>query len=344
MDDSVTLCNENTEERSILMRKILVLGGTGLLGYYTIKELLKRSYEVKSAALPSTPGESLFASENVENILTNVKELSDDEVLELLADIDGVIYAIGTDERVIPEAPAFSFFYEEDVRPTQRIARLAAKVGVESFVIFGSYFAEFAEQMTDVDLMGQAYPATRLLQEQLGFAEGEGKMRVTSLRLPYVFGTMPGRIPLWKMFTDQIKDNEVYPVFKGGTAAVTVEQVAQAAVGALEKGEHRKTYAIGGINMKHTEFADIMVHALGQENMTEIPVLPLEAVIDRYKELDKKPAAEGKEYGAHMEVNAIMSSRDLFIDPTKAMAELEYAEDDVYAAIDETLSVVVKEY
>lgn len=326
------------------MKKILVLGGTGLLGYHTTQELLKKNYEVKSVALPPMPAEDLYSGKQVENILADVNNLSDDQVLELLSDVDGVIYAIGADERIIPDAPAFTFFYEENVRPTQRIARLAAKVGVESFVIFGSYFAEFAERMTDVNLIEQAYPATRLLQEQLGFAEGEGKMRVTSLRLPYIFGTMPGRAPLWKMFTDQIRDNEVYPVFEGGTAAVTVNQVAQAAVGALEKGEHRKTYAIGGINMKHKEFADIRVHALGQENMTKLPVLPLEAVIDRYIELDKKAAAEGKEYGVHMEVNAIMNSRDLFIDPTEAMVDLGYKKDDVYAAIDETLAVVVKEY
>lgn len=167
-------------------------------------------------------------------------------------------------------------------------------------------------------------------------------MRVTSLRLPYIFGTMPGRTPLWKMFTNQIKGREMYPVFEGGTAAITANQVAQAAVGALEKGEHRKTYALGGINMKHKEFADIMVHALGQEEMTSVPVVPLEAVIESYKDLDAKAAAEGKEYGVHMEISAHMSSRDLFIDPTEVMQELGYENDDVYAAIDESLTAILK--
>lgn len=325
------------------MKKILVLGGTGFLGYYTTEELLNRGYEVKSVALPPMPVDDLFSSDKVENILADINDLSDEEVLKLLEDVYGVMYAIGADERVIPDAPAFTFFYEANVRPTQRLARLAAQSGVESFVIFGSYFAEFAERITDVDLKSQAYPATRLLQEQLGFAEGEGKMRVTSLRLPYIFGAMPGRTPLWKMFTDQVKGREVYPVLEGGTAAVTARQVAQAAVGALEKGEHRKTYALGGINLKHKEFADIMVHALGQEDMTNVPVLPLEAVIENYKALDEKAAAEGKEYGVHMEINANMSSRDLFIDPTEVMQELGYEEDDVYAAIDESLAAILNE-
>ena len=132
------------------MKKILVLGGTGFLGYYTTEELLKRGYEVKSVALPPMPADDLFSSDKVENILADINDLSDEEVLKLLEDVDGVMYAIGADERVIPDAPAFTFFYEANVRPTQRLARLAAQSGVESFVIFGSYFAEFAERITDV--------------------------------------------------------------------------------------------------------------------------------------------------------------------------------------------------
>ena len=86
---------------------------------------------------------------------------------------------------------------------------------------------------------------TRLLQEQVAFAEGDGAMDVTSLRLPYIFGQIPGRMPLWKMFSDQIKQTEVFPVHpEGRTAAVTTKQVAQAAVGAAEQGKQH------GINME----------------------------------------------------------------------------------------------
>ncbi|MDN6195490.1 MAG: NAD-dependent epimerase/dehydratase family protein [Atopostipes suicloacalis] len=326
------------------MKKVLVLGGTGLLGYHTVEELLERGYGVKSLALPPMPADDLFSSDKVESILANINDYSDEEILALLEDVDGLMYAIGADERMVPEAPAYSFFYEANVLPTQRLARLAAKAGVESFVIYGSYFAEFAERIDDVDLKSEAYPSTRLLQEQVAFAEGEGKMRVSSLRLPYIFGSMPGRMPLWKMFADRVINQEVFPVLEGGTAAVTVKQVAQAAVGALEKGEHRGTYALGGINISHKEFMDRIVKALGQEETTNVPVVPLEAVMDKYRELDEQTAAAGKEHGIHMEMNAEMNSRNLFIDPTEVMKELGYEEDDVNAAIEETLEIIKKEY
>lgn len=326
------------------MKKILVLGGTGFLGFYTVEELLKKGYEVKSVALPPMPVMDLFSSDQVENILTDINDLTDEEVLHLLEDVDGIMYAIGADERIVPDAPAYSFFYEANVLPTQRLARLAVKAGVESFVIFGSYFAEFAERITDVPLRDEPYPSTRLLQEQVAFAEGEGKMRVTSLRLPYIFGSMPGRTPLWKMFTDRVKDQTVFPVLKGGTAAVTATQVAQAAVGALEKGEHRKTYALGGFNLTHKEFIDRIVKALGQEETTEVPIVPIEAVIESYRAMDEQIKASGKEQGMHMEMIAEMNNRELFIDPTEVMAELGYDVEDVSAAIDETLEVIMKEY
>lgn len=326
------------------MKKILVLGGTGFLGYYTVEELLKKGYEVKSVALPPMPADDLFSDNQVENILANVNDLTDQEVLELLEDVDGVMYAIGADERVVPEAPAYSFFYEANVLPTQRLARLAAESGVESFVIYGSYFAEFAERIIDVDLKSEPYPSTRLLQEQVGFAEGEGKMRVSSLRLPYIFGNMPGRMPLWKMFADRVKDQAIFPVLKGGTAAVTVQQVAQAAVGALEKGEHRGTYALGGINLTHEDFMNRIVKALGQEATTKVPVVPLDDVLDSYREIDKQTAAAGKEHGMHMEMVAEMNNRDLFIDPTEVMDQLGYEEDDVDAEIDKTLELIAKSY
>jgi nucleoside-diphosphate-sugar epimerase len=99
--------------------------------------------------------------------------------------------------------------------------------------------------------------------------EGEGNMDVMSLRLPYIFGTMPGRMPLWEMFIPQIKGKDVVPVLGGGTAMVTVQQVAEATIGALEHSEHGGKYAISSKNMKHRDFFQIIADVLGQGD-TEI--------------------------------------------------------------------------
>jgi nucleoside-diphosphate-sugar epimerase len=322
------------------MSKVFVLGGTGFLGYYTTRELLARGYQVKTMALPPMPTADLLPKE-VECTLGNINELSDAALVALLSDCEGFIYAAGADERVVPAIPALKFYYEANVLPTQRLARLAKKAGVKNFVVFGSYFAEFAERLPEYHLRDQAYPNTRLLQEQVAFAEGEGGMKVSVLRLPYIFGTMPGRDPLWKMFVDQARGQAVFPALAGGTAMVTVEQVAEAAVGAMENGKHRQTYAISAKNMKYQAFYELIVAALGQQATTQVPVVPYEQMQAVYEGIDQQAAAAGTEHGIHMAVSAKLQTEDLYLDPQDTMSVLGIKEHDVVASIKETLAKCV---
>lgn len=327
-----------------MTEKVLVLGGTGLLGHATVRELVSRGYRVVSLALPPMPTEDLFEEfgDAVQSHLGDVGSMSDQELLELLEDCHAVMYAIGADERTLPAAPAARFFYEANVLPTQRLAALARGAGVKKFVVYGSYFAEFAETRPELDLKAHGYPLMRLLQEQVAFAEGDGAMEVTSLRLPYIFGTMPGRIPLWKMFVDRIRDVEVFPAHpEGRTAAVTTAQVGQAAVGAMERGEHRSTYAISGYDLAHAEFYETIVAALGQR--TKVPLVPFEAVEDQMAAADREAAEQGLEHGISLRMSGLLRATDLSLDPAPTQSILGYEDDDVPAAIDETLRVVLRD-
>lgn len=327
-----------------MSQRVLVLGGTGLLGHSTIRELVARGYTVTSVALPPMPTEDLFEEfgDAVDSRLADVTEMSDEEVLELLEGCYAVMYAIGADERVTPPAPASRFFYEANVLPTQRLAALARKAGVKKFVVYGSYFAEFAETMPELGLKKYGYPLTRLLQEQVAFAEGDGAMDVTSLRLPYIFGTMPGRMPLWKMFVDMIRGVEVFPAHPGGrTAAVTTRQVGQAAVGAMENGEHRGTYPISGYSLSHEDFYRTIITALGQD--TQVPLIPFEAIEEQVAQADAHAASQGLEHGIPMVEASRLRAVDLSIDPALTQGVLGYEDDDVPAAIDETIQVVLRD-
>lgn len=319
------------------MKNVFILGGTGFLGYYTVKELLNRGYHVSTVSLPPMPTADLLPSE-VECQLGNINEMSDEQVLDLLKGKDMFIYAAGADERTVPDAPAAKFFYEANVLPTQRMARLARIAGIKKFVLYGSYFAHFAEQWTDLELIKQAYPRTRLLQEEVAILEGEGQMDVMSLRLPYIFGTMPGRTPLWTMFFPQIQGKDFVPVLAGGTAMVTAQQVAEATVGALENGVHGEKYAISDTNMKHQEFFQMIADILGQKD-TVIQVVPLEQMKSALAKLDEQTAAAGKEHGIHLAMTAEIQNRDAYVDPNDTMPILKYSKADVRAAIIETMEL-----
>lgn len=324
------------------MSKVFVLGGTGFLGYYTTKELLARGYQVKTIALPPMPEDNLLPDE-VEIQLGDLFAMSDQEIIDLLSDCEGLMYAAGVDERILPDAPSLGFFYEKNVLPTQRLAHLAKLAGVKKFVVFGSYFSEFAERWTSEvpDLKNQGYPNTRLLQEQVAFAEGEGHMTVTALRLPHIYGTMPGRMPLWKMFTDRMKDQAVVTTLPGGTTAVTVEQVAEAAVGAMENGKHRHTYAIGMHNFKYADFYRIILDVMGQPD-TKVELLTLEQEMPEAQAIDDKLAAMGKERGIHSTVEAQVQMRDLYVDPADTKDILGIKDHDVVETLKATIARIMK--
>lgn len=322
------------------MESVFVLGGTGFLGYFTIQELLKRGYKVSTISRHPMPTEDLLPPE-VEYRVGNINDMTDGEVLKMLEGIDGFVYAAGADERTLPDAPANHFFYEANVLPTQRMAHLAKQAGAKKFVILNSYFAHFAEQWTDLSWESNAYPRTRRLQEEIAFMEGEGSMDVMSIRLPYIFGVMPGRMPLWTMFVERLRNEKVVPVLGGGTAMVTAQQVAEATVGALEHGEHGGKYAICGLNMKHKEFNQMILDALGQTE-SKVTVVPLEQMKSAMEQVDAKNAAAGKEQGVHVGFMAEFQNRDAYLDPADTMSILKYNEDDIRASIKETLQKCIQ--
>ncbi|UUI03504.1 NAD-dependent epimerase/dehydratase family protein [Oceanobacillus jeddahense] len=323
------------------MKNVFILGGTGLLGYHTVRELLKREYIVSTVALPPMPAPELLPPE-VECHLGDINEMTDEQILDMLAGKDMFIYAAGADERMVPEIPATHFFYEANVLPTQRLAHLARKAGIKKFVIYGSYFAHFAEKWPELELKKQAYPRTRLLQEEVAFMEGEGQMDVMSLRLPYIFGTMPGRTPLWAMFFPQIEGKEIVPVLGGGSAMVTVQQVAEATIGALEYGEHGEKYTISDTNMKHKDFFQIIANELGQKD-TVIQVVPLGQMKPAMAQYDEQTAAAGKEHGIHQVVAAEIQNRDAYINPDDTMPLLKYNKADIHQAIAETMKRCIED-
>lgn len=330
------------------MKKVFVLGGTGFLGYYTVEELLKHDIAVKTMSLPPKEDVGTINEDNpldgmdhVEVLVGDMNAMEDDAIVELLSDCDGFVYAAGADERVQAKAPAKAFYYHANVLPTQRMVRLAGEAGVKHFVIFGSYFSEMAERYPELNIQDSPYINTRLLQEQVGFAEGEGVMDVTVIRLPYIFGTMENRMPLWKMFVDRIRDNEVYTVFKGGTACVTARQVGQAAVGALLYGKHRETFAIGDVNMTYERFATIIKEEINAN--TDIKVLTLEEALPVYKGMDKQLLEEqNREYGISMDTIAHVQQEFCYLNYRDTFPRLHVEREDIEEVLRDTIRYIVK--
>ncbi|WP_282928653.1 NAD(P)-dependent oxidoreductase [Anaerococcus sp. Marseille-Q7828] len=324
------------------LNKIFILGGAGFLGYHTVKEAVNRGYSVKTVDIVELPENLKFKEEDkVEFIITNFFNLSDQEIIAMLKDCDGFVYAGGVDERIVPEKPARKFFYEKNVLPTQRLARLAKEAGVKNFVVFGSYTAEFGEnnaELREYNYHKEPYVETRLLQEKLAMYGGEGSMNVSVLRLPYIFGTMEGKIPLWSMFVDMLRGQDFMPVTSGGAATVTADQVGQAAISALENGQHRRTYPLATGYISYEDFYKKIVEELGQEEKTKLQVMSFEELEEAYKEDQELTDKKGVEHGIR-QVNMLRANSMEFRLPTDvAFDELRVREEDTEAVLKETLA------
>ena len=324
------------------LNKIFILGGAGFLGYHTVKEAVNRGYSVKTVDIVELPENLKFKEEDkVEFIITNFFNLSDQEIIAMLKDCDGFVYAGGVDERIVPEKPARKFFYEKNVLPTQRLARLAKEAGVKNFVVFGSYTAEFGEnnaELREYNYHKEPYVETRLLQEKLAMYGGEGSMNVSVLRLPYIFGTMEGKIPLWSMFVDMLRGQDFMPVTSGGAATVTANQVGQAAISALENGQHRRTYPLATGYISYEDFYKKIVEELGQEEKTKLQMMSFEELEEAYKEDQELTDKKDVEHGIR-QVNMLRANSMEFRLPTDvAFDELRVREEDTEAVLKETLA------
>lgn len=330
------------------LNKIFVLGGAGFLGYNTIKEAVSRGYSVRTVDVVELPENLKFSKEdNVEFIIQNFFNLSDNEIIELIQGCDAFVYAGGVDERIVPHKPARKFFYEKNTLPTQRIARLVKEAGVRDFVLFASYTAEFAEKseyLREHLYQEEPYVETRLLQEKVAMYAGEGSMNVSALRLPYIFGTMEGKIPLWSMFIDMLRGQEFMPVTTGGVSTITASQVAQAAISALENGKHRKTYAIATGYISYEDLYKKILEELGQEDTTQLQVMEFDELEEAYREDEKLTDDQGVEHGIR-QVNMLRAnSLELRLPIGVACNELRVKEEDIDAVIIETLAFANREH
>ena len=321
--------------------KIFMIGGTGLLGCEAARIFIERGHEVTSVALPPLP-EGAPIPQKMKLEFCNIYEKSDDEIRELLKGHDCFVFAAGIDERVEFPAPVYDAYYKYNIQPLERILPLCKEVGVKSAVILGSYFAYLAKERPDMKLTEKhPYIRSRIDQENVAFSFADENFDVSVLELPYIFGTQPGRKPVWVILIEQIKRMDKLPFTMypgGGTAMLTVRQVGEVIVGAAEKSKGAKAWPISMYNLTWKEFLKIVYAARGMgENRKIISVAPwmMRMGLGGVK---KEYAAKGIESGIDVDGLADIMDVNLFIDDEYSK-ELGATPDDIKAAIFDSIKV-----
>lgn len=278
--------------------RILIIGGTGFLGYHATHELSQRGHDVTVLGLPPAPPVGTFA-ETVSIKLANVSLLDDDELQSTLSGFEVVVFAAGADDRTIPESPAARFFYEANTRTTVRLTAAALRAGVKRFVLLGSYFTYLDRVWPELRLAEHhPYIESRKQQLELSTSIAGSAMAFVALELPYIFGAMPGIVPLWEPLVSYVRSGVRLFYTHGGSNMVSVNSVAQAVAGACERIDQSHIFQVGDRNVEWTEFLKALCAILNRKDDT-VHILPDEGVHSLSWLLDALHTMQGKESGLH---------------------------------------------
>lgn len=311
---------------------VLIIGGQGFVGFHIIRELKANGYLVTIGSRSSVQDEQSIAP----IIHLDLKGMADDELISLIKNFDHIVFAGGADDRTIPNENATKFFYNENVVPCVRLAKLCNGLKVEKLIILGSYFAHFNRVRPEWRMAEQhPYVRSRMLQEEETEQNAGDGLSVITLELPYIFGATPGKIPLWKPLVKYINSMPILFYTGGGTNIVSVEMVAKATVGAIENAKHADRWIVGGQNVTWKQMIGMFAKGLGKKRI----VITVPSFLVRFFSLLTMIFFKIARKQSGLNIYHFISTQTAFtfLDTNESKKVLKYADDDLQRSINETV-------
>jgi dihydroflavonol-4-reductase len=315
--------------------QVLVIGGTGFIGYPAVLELLRRGHRVTALALRQ-PASQQPLPPQVKLILADIDKFSDEELGQLFRGHDGLVFAAGADDRVTPRAPAYPFFYHANVESAVRVFSLARQVGVRRGVLMSSYFVHFARLWPEMQLgIRHPYIRSRLEQQEQVRRAALPDLEVVMLELPYIFGVTSGCKPLWAPLIDYVRSP--WPLFypRGGTNMVAIQNVAEAVAGALEWGAAGTAYLVGDENRTWAELLNRFSLLLGKHKRVITLPTPLLRIGLWFVQVLHR--LQGREGGLDPVAFARLQTAQTYFDPEPARRALGFGKGGLDQALADTV-------
>ncbi|MEE8483889.1 MAG: complex I NDUFA9 subunit family protein [Nitrospinota bacterium] len=254
--------------------KIFVAGGTGFVGSYIVRELLKKGHSVKC-----------LTRRNIELHEGATQVIGDALAPYMLPgnmfSFDAVINLIG----IIREFPTRGItFGRLHTEATRNLVDAAKAVGIKRFIQMS------ANGVNDGSTSATGYQRTKYEGEEIVKTSG---LDWTIFRPSLIFGKPPeGRTEFCTEIAGVIRNAPFIPVFDGGEyrmQPVHVKDVAAAFAGSLEKPESiGKTLHLGGADtFSYKELLDIICAAMGKKpkgkvNIPWVLARPLFSILGKF--------------------------------------------------------------
>jgi nucleoside-diphosphate-sugar epimerase len=315
--------------------RVVMIGGTGYLGYFTTRELLDRGHDVVAVGLADPVPGSM--PDGVEIVRLDTDAADEAALAGLLKGADAVIHAAGADGRFSGPAPVVAEYRRRNVEPVARLVAAMHGAGAGRLVILGSYYTALARSAPHlIDLPRNPYPLSRAEQADAAFRLAGDAIDVAVLELPYIFGAAPQRGSLWGYLMDQLAADGPVEVPAGGTACVTAAQVGKAAAAACEVTRGKRNFPICSENLTYREIYGFFAAAMGRNPAfvtTDAAKAAAAAEANR-----SRMAAAGIETGYDAADVVRWQAAHLYLDPLPARQVLRFGEDDLGRAIADTVS------
>lgn len=253
--------------------RVVVFGASGYLGRAVGDELLARGHDVLGVSRSARASARLRAEGTTAR--ADLVTATDRELDGLVAGAGAVVWCLGPDDRAPLPAPVPPTLDRLLVAPTVRAAAAAHRAGAGRFVILGSYFATF-DRLHPEWVLARRHPYVGARLEQAARAEAAAPGMVAVLEIPFVFGAVPGIVPLWKpLLFEPLRRSPVGFAPAGGSAAVTHLDVARVAVAAVEGAMPAGRHPLSVDNISYRHLAGLVLDELGRRR----PVLGLPAPV-----------------------------------------------------------------
>lgn len=248
--------------------KVLVVGGTGLIGGEAALHLQQQGHHVTIMARKRAIAPQLAAMDFIACDYAN-----DDYINGRLQGFDWLVFAAAADIRNLPidgsiTPQAFYQKYNDEAVPAFFAA--ARDAGIQRAVYIGTFYPQVAPQKIGVC----PYVTSRHNTDVSVRALSTENFNVCSLNAPFVLGHLSGlEVPHLDALMNYARGAiPSMPVFapKGGTNHITSRALAQAIANALLRGESGKPYLIGDENLTWKQYLEHWFTAVGNPQELDV--------------------------------------------------------------------------
>lgn len=293
------------------MKKTVVVGGTGYIGFHVVKALLRNGHQVSVVGRSQNlnlPSEVVFYK-------GDASVLQQPEWIPILEGHEALVFAAGVDSRVQVPSPSNSYFHHHNVEAVNRMMQAARQVGITSAVIHGSYNMTLNRQRPDLKLPElHPYIASRADQAIVARKAAGPDCSVAVLEIPYVFGSTPRRPNQFEYMVPWLSGKTYLPLMAppGGTALVSAAALGAAtctAVTARLDGD----YPVAQANMTWTQLVSRLARLAGHPRPDEIRQLPAQ-LFRRFMQFNGfKESLQGVDTGLDYKHYAELYTSEMFI-------------------------------